>query len=199
MNDLEHNDAEQVPAADATDEAPETPGEDPRLENDRPSKRGLPPDFGPEERVLMIRPAFFRASPFKTVGLLMLGPVAGVLAYFIAPASQWSWALKVGLWVGAPAMLALVIWWLFVTKGRAIEITNKRTTERRGLLSRASVEVLHDHVRNINVDQSFYERVVGIGTVGIASSGQAGIEIQMRDLPGPDRIREIIDLYRPLD
>lgn len=173
--------------------------QDERLANDRPSKHGLPPDFGPEEQVMRIHPAFFRASPIKTISLALLGPIAGVIAYFIAQANQLTWAFQIIGIVGVPSMIVLSIWWLFVTKGRAIEITNKRTTERRGLFSRSLDEVLHDHVRNVTVDQSFYERIVGIGTVGIASSGQADIEIEMRDLPDPDRIREVIDLYRPLD
>lgn len=172
--------------------------QDPRLEDDRAAQQGLPPDFGPEERVLLVRPSFFRASPIKSLGLVLLGPVAAVLAYMIPEADKLTWALKVLGIVGVPAMVLLTVWWLFVVRGRAIEITNKRTVERRGLFSRSLDEVLHDHVRNINVEQSFYERIVNIGRVGIASSGQADIEIEMRDLPNPDRVREIIDLYRPL-
>jgi hypothetical protein len=57
---------------------------------------------------------------------------------------------------------------------------------------------MHDHVLNIQVKQSFIQRVFGIGSVGISSAGQEGIEIFMKDLPRPDDIKRTIDLYRPL-
>jgi hypothetical protein len=39
---------------------------------------------------------------------------------------------------------------------------------------------------------------MGIGEIGISSSGQSTVEVDMRDIPDPDAIREIIDQYRPL-
>jgi len=37
-----------------------------------------------------------------------------------------------------------------------------------------------------------------VGSIGISSSGQDGIEIQLGDLKNPNDIRKTIDLYRPL-
>jgi len=59
--------------------------------------------------------------------------------------------------------------------------------------------VLHEHIRNVTVSQSFYERVVGVGKIGIASSGSDRTEIEIKAMPGPQKIRGVIDLYRPLD
>ena len=80
----------------------------------------------------------------------------------------------------------------------ALEITNKRTIQRKGLFSRATSEVLHDHVRNIQVEQSFVDRVLRVGSVGISSSGQDGIEVLVRNMPSPKKIRSVIDKYRPM-
>jgi hypothetical protein len=40
--------------------------------------------------------------------------------------------------------------------------------------------------------------VLGIGNIGISSAGQEDFEIEVRDIPSPARLREVIDLYRPL-
>lgn len=180
-------------------ELAEEPSPEGRLENDRPSAAGYPPDSGPEQRVMFVRPVFFRASPLRTLGLLILPILAAVFAHWLVDEDT---KTRAALWTllvaGVLAYGTLLVWWLLVTKGRALELTNKRIIERRGLLSRSSDEVLHDHIRNIQVDQSFYQRIVKVGKLGVASSGQDRTEIQMDNLPDPDGIREVIDLYRPL-
>ena len=80
----------------------------------------------------------------------------------------------------------------------ALDITNKRSTEVRGLFSKATSEVLHDNIRNIQIAQSFWQRIWRVGTIGISSAGQDGVEIQVQDIPNPNKIREVIDLYRPI-
>jgi hypothetical protein len=88
--------------------------------------------------------------------------------------------------------------WKIKTLGAALEITNKRTVERRGLFSKATSEVVHDNIRNVQVDQTFWQRVWKVGALGLSSSGQDGIEIHMQHVPKPEEVRRIIDLYRPL-
>lgn len=172
---------------------------DERLKNDRPSKHGLPPDFGAEQSVLTIRPAFYRAKPVRSILLVMLPVVATAAAMYFPESGK----MRYGAWTllisAVVCWVPLTVWWFVATRGRGLEITNKRTIERRGLLSKSTDEVLHDHVRNVKVDQTFYHRVVRIGQIGIASSGSDQTEIVMEDLPNPNRVREIIDLYRPLD
>lgn len=171
-----------------------------RLKNDRPSKHGLPPDFGVEQSVMTVRPAFYRAKPVRSLLLVVLPVIATGASFYLAESgnrmSYAAWALMIGALV---CWVPLTVWWFVATRGRGLEITNKRTIERRGLLSKSTDEVLHDHVRNVKVDQTFYHRVVRIGQIGIASSGSDQTEIIMEDLPNPNRIRETIDLYRPLD
>jgi membrane protein YdbS with pleckstrin-like domain len=82
--------------------------------------------------------------------------------------------------------------------GERVHVTNKRTVLRTGLLSKRTTEVLHDHVRNIQVSQSFWNRVFDVGTLGISSAGQDGIEIVAQNIPRPEEVKRTIDLYRPL-
>lgn len=195
MEEREHTEAE----ADAVRE-PESGSVDERLKNDRPTKHGLPPDFGAEQAVLKIRPSFFRAKPVRVVALILMPVIAATVSTLVIEegSGAGTTALVLGI-AAAVCWIPLAVWWFITTRSKGLEITNKRTIERRGLLSKSTDEVLHDHVRNVKVDQSFYERVVRIGQIGIASSGSDDTEIIMEDLPNPQKIREIIDLYRPLD
>ena len=185
-----------IPGQPASDEAPSSPP----AARQHPEDLGLPPDSGPERQVLVVRPSLMRSRPLSFTAATLLGATGLVLAaiHLISPAS-------VPLWVAIIAVLALIgalgliIWWWVQTLSAALEITNKRTVAKRGLLSRSTSEVVHDNIRNVQVDQSFWERIWGIGTIGISSSGQDGIEIQMRKIPNPQKLRETIDLYRPLD
>lgn len=165
---------------------------------DRAVAAGLPPDAGPEQRVRMIRPAFLRGRPIEVVTWLVAPLAIAGLAMFMGGDRGGAWAGTTLFVVGPIALLGLAARWALVTLGCSLEISNKRTLERRGVFSRSVNEVLHDHIRNVQVRQSFYERLVNVGKLGIASSGADGIEIQVASLPDPHGLRKIIDLYRPL-
>jgi uncharacterized membrane protein YdbT with pleckstrin-like domain len=51
-------------------------------------------------------------------------------------------------------------------------------------------------VRNVQIYQSFGQRIFGVGSVAISSAGNEGIEIQVSGLPDPDKIKSIIDTHR---
>jgi hypothetical protein len=169
------------------------PGQD-----DRAAAAGYPPANGPEERVLVTRQAMFRARPLRFLLLLaLIVGGGGAAAYFWTlqpPRMPFTWG---GLGVAFLGLLAL-IWWKVMTLDRSLEITNKRTIERRGLFSRFTSEVRHQDIRNIQVTQSFFGRLMGVGRIGISSAGQDEIEIVADDIPQPDRVRGIIDLYRAM-
>lgn len=190
--------------------APEATGSSAQSESQRTSQSakaakiaelGLPPDSGPEQTVHKIYPAMFRAKPFKFLGLMMLVALGITGCVWGGLLGDHSTARSAALIAGALAALiglgALAVWKI-QTLGAAIEITNKRTVLRTGLLSKATSEVVHDNIRNVQVSQTFLQRLLGVGTLGLSSSGQDGIEIQIDNIPKPDHIRRIIDLYRPL-
>jgi uncharacterized membrane protein YdbT with pleckstrin-like domain len=94
--------------------------------------------------------------------------------------------------VGIPI---LVIWWL-KSSATTLTVTTRRTTLTHGLLSKHTSEVMHEHVRNIQVDQSALQRLFGVGRLAISSAGQAGMEIEIDGVPHPDAIESTIDRYR---
>lgn len=121
-----------------------------------------------EERVLYeASPAMFRNRPISFVLCCLLSVVV------------------VGL-------IILGIWYL-KTRATTLTVTNEQTTLRKGLLSKYTNDVFHSNVRNIIVRQSFFQRMMGVGYVGISSSGQSGIEIEVNGIPDPERVKQLID------
>jgi len=166
---------------------------------DRAAARGLPPDSGPEVRVMRARPSLLRSRPFTSL-VLGLGPLALALGVGAAMnANNADWQRFWYLFVGAPVLGWIILggWALLKGHSQCLIVTNKRTIHRTGLFSRSTSEVMHDHVRNVEINQSFLDRVFRVGHVGLSSAGQFDIEIAIDDIPNPGALREIIDLYRP--
>ena len=84
--------------------------------------------------------------------------------------------LAVVLCLVGVGLIILVVWYVKCL-GTTLTVTNEQTTLRRGILSKYTNDVFHENVRNIIVRQSFLQRMCGVGTIGISSAGQAGIEI----------------------
>ena len=164
---------------------------------DRAAEAGFPPDFGPEVRVQLVRRCWFRsrAIRFSFVVLIILAGVIGSISVLISDKSIFWLALSLPMALGGGGLLG---WWWFDRLGASIEITTKRTIMHLGIFSKSSSEVVHDNIRNIQIEKTFLQRLSNVGRLGISSSGQDGIEIQVNHLKDPDNLRKIIDLCRPL-
>jgi hypothetical protein len=158
--------------------------------------RTLPPDDGPEQEICMVHPAMFQAHPFRFLSILVLVVVGATVAIWAPTTERFGWLL----WPGLIAAVAGAVWWVAWYVGAhlwvKLEISNKRTIRKEGIIRRHTSEVLHDHVRNVEIRQSFLQRIMKVGYLGISSSGQDGIEIEVRDLPRPYELKSLIDEYR---
>lgn len=165
---------------------------------DRATAKGYPSPGGPEQTVIKARPEMFRAKPawFMAHIIVLLAGVGGV-GYF-TPSGNKNGVGQIGFGVvGLVALVSFLIWKVR-NMGTALEITTRRSIERVGLFSKFTSEILHEDVRNIQVTQSFRERLMGVGTIGISSAAQNEVELVAKDVRNPDRIREVIDAYRPM-
>ncbi|MGE3108199.1 MAG: PH domain-containing protein [Phycisphaerales bacterium] len=148
-----------------------------------------------EERLLYLRPAMFRARPgrFTLLGLIALAGL-GFAGYLLATTND-----RVGpLLCAIGSLLGIVplILWKFKSLDSSLEITSRRSVCYRGLFSKTTTEVRHEDIKNFQIDQTFQQRLFNVGSIGISSSGQDDIEIRVRDIPRPYRVREIIDRHR---
>jgi len=157
----------------------------------------------PERTLAIVRSAMFRAHPFWYV-LMVLLFLAGLLFTFAAPARVWklqpSW-----WWFGLVAMGAAVLWWLIwwgaPHRWVKLTITNKRTIRQEGIIMRRTSEVLHNHIRNVRIEQSFMQRLLGVGGIWIDSAGGSDdtpVEIQMNNVANPYGVKQVIDQHRRL-
>lgn len=89
-------------------------------------------------------------------------------------------------------LVILLVWWLR-SLGTTLTITTEQSTLRRGILSKYTNDVFHENVRNIQVGQTFLQRLLDVGYVGISSAGQAGVEIEVYGIPRPNQVKELID------
>jgi uncharacterized membrane protein YdbT with pleckstrin-like domain len=87
------------------------------------------------------------------------------------------------------------VWWLRC-KGTTLTVTSDRTRLRKGILSKSVTEVWHQDVRNVQLNQTFFQRIFSVGTLGISSAGQSGLEISVSGIPEPDRVKALIDQHR---
>jgi uncharacterized membrane protein YdbT with pleckstrin-like domain len=92
-------------------------------------------------------------------------------------------------------LVLLLVWWIQVL-GTTLTVTNEQTTLRKGILSKYTNDVFHSNVRNIQVRQSFLQRLFKVGWVGISSAGQSGLEIEINGIQDPEKVKEIIDDHR---
>ncbi len=142
----------------------------------------------PAEEVELFRenPAMFRNSPvqFTLISLLL---IAGIVAGIMYP--PWPF-------LACPVALGIfAVWWL-KCKGTLLVVTNEGTTIERGLLSKSTNELWHSDVRNVQIDQTFFQRIMKVGTVNVSSGAQADIEISVSGIPDPHKVHRIIEEQR---
>ncbi len=94
-------------------------------------------------------------------------------------------------------IVILGVWWVRC-KSTELTVTDLRTRLHRGWLSRSITEVWHRDVRNVQLSQSFFQRLFDTGRIGVSSAGQDGIEIDVSGLRNPDAIKGIIDEHRAI-
>ncbi len=188
-------DVNRIPAP-AGSEAPKAKPEP--VSEPKPTKADLPPDSGPERDICVVHPAMFRAHPFRYLALVGLFLVGLILAVGAGSESIWGWLRWPGILMVVGAIAWWVVWFVSAHLWVKLTISNKRTVRHEGIVRRHTSEVLHDHVRNVEIRQSFWQRLLKVGYVGISSSGQDGIEIEVRDIPRPYELKALIDEYRDM-
>jgi uncharacterized membrane protein YdbT with pleckstrin-like domain len=159
-----------------------------------------------EKTVMTVHPAMFRARPLKYVGLIagIIIGLAGML-YFGVPVEgsavdKWwrpiTLLLSIVFGIFAGASLISMIYWFVRTRNDSLTITDERTVWSRGILDRETSEVQHDDIRNIQIKQTFIDRILGVGRVAISSAGQDEMEIDIRDVPAPSQVADTVRSYQ---
>ncbi len=159
----------------------------------------LPDRSSAEINVCLVRPAMFRAHPFRflAVSFLIIGGFSLALWPQVSDRPP-NWILWPGLLIGLFGVGWWSMWWLATHWWIKLSVSNKRTIRQEGIVQRHTTEVLHDHVRSVDIQQTLLQRILNVGTVGIDSAGQDDVEIVIADIPDPYEVKKIIDRYRKM-
>jgi membrane protein YdbS with pleckstrin-like domain len=162
--------------------------------------------IAPQERTLWsAHPVVFRARPIQTLVLILVGTAAvGLMAMSFAGQSlagyrldetQMIGPLSLLMWVCVVTLLVIacvIVQWKLMSQFTTLTVTDDRTIYQKGIISRETSEVQHNDVRNIQLDQSFMQRMLNVGSLGISSAGQDELEIVAKDMSAPGTIIDCI-------
>lgn len=110
-------------------------------------------------------PSMFRNNPLGFILAILLIPVAvGIL---------------------------ILLWWYLQCKSTKLELVGNDLILERGLLSKARMELDIRRIRSVNVYQSFFNRIFGVGKISIFTAGD-NPEIEVAGLPEPHELRTLI-------
>ncbi len=169
----------------------------PQQAPDRAAQAGYPPAQGPEAPVMTVRPALARSRPlsfFLAIIILLAGAVGGIML------ASTGAGMPLALVCGGAAVVAIgiILYWKILSLSEGLKITTKRLVDTEGLFSKATSEVLHADIKNVQVRQTFWQRIWGVGTLAVSTAAENEDEIEIPGVPDPGKVRSIIDLYRPL-
>lgn len=75
-------------------------------------------------------------------------------------------------------------------------VTTKRIVVKTGLFSVRKTEIRIADVRGVETDRTFWQRLIGTGTVAVGTAATAAAEIHMLDVSNPQKVVDIINSIR---
>ena len=196
-------DVNRVPTAGLPADAAPLPVGKPLPEGVAPSRANATTAAAePERQITVVRQAMFRAHPlwYSLMAILILGGiVVAVLAKTTNQFANMPWLVWVGLAAAGLGLIWWLVWWAAPHRWIKLVITNKRTIRQEGIIVRKTSEVLHNHIRNVKIEQTFVQRLLGVGSLSIDSAGgdeHEMVEIQMNNVPRPYNVKQTLDQFR---
>jgi uncharacterized membrane protein YdbT with pleckstrin-like domain len=72
-------------------------------------------------------------------------------------------------------------------------VTDRRIIIRKGILSRKERAAHIDRVQNVNLSQTFFDRLFGVGTLDFDTAGTEDSDFKFLGIADPDQLRTRID------
>lgn len=87
--------------------------------------------------------------------------------------------------------ILILLWWFLMCKSTRLEVIGNDIVLTRGLLSKDTTEVDIARIRSVNVYQSFFNRMFGVGDIKIYTAGDEP-EIEVSGVPNPNEFRLLV-------
>jgi uncharacterized membrane protein YdbT with pleckstrin-like domain len=143
-------------------------------------------DLHPGEEILFDGHPSWRA----TLGFYVVGFVVAVIAGVVAGVAAGS---AIGVVVVLVALAIVLVVGFLRRLGTHYLVTTERLRIRRGILARRVQQTQLDRVQNVNTDQSFFERVLQIGTVDFDTAGTDDSDFTFRGIADPEQVVGAVD------
>lgn len=141
-----------------------------------------------EQMLLDVHPHWWFYGPaalFLSASLVITTFVLGKVSGFIETIVRY---LGVATIIVAAALLVVqVVKW----RTTYFVVTSQRLIDRQGVLARSGVEIPIRSVDNVNISQSIFERLLGVGKIEIESGGKEGHQV-IPYVTRPEEVQKII-------
>lgn len=100
----------------------------------------------------------------------------------------WHWFF---FWLIVPPIVAY-----FSRAATVLRVYPHRITLERGIISKCYQDFNPRDIRSIDVDQSFFQRLVGIGSITLSTSATVEASETLKSIPDPRGVRDLIIAQR---
>lgn len=90
-------------------------------------------------------------------------------------------------WLIIPPIIAY-----FRRASTVLRVYPGRITLERGLLSKSYQDFNPKDIRSIDIDQSFFQRLVGVGNLTLSTAATVDAAEELRSIPNPKGLRDLI-------
>jgi membrane protein YdbS with pleckstrin-like domain len=149
------------------------------------------PEPTPEKETMnyIARPAWL--NQWWQIGIMILMPFVLVLAYlkghqYFSPEN-----LRVVYVVCAGVFVYLIAVVIYRRYSWAYTIDSDTIESREGIIARKVKSIRIRDLRNINVNQTLFQRIVGVGDVEFSSAGGSGIEVTFLGVDDPLTVKAL--------
>jgi len=101
--------------------------------------------------------------------------------------------IAAGLLIFLPAIVLMILYRRFSWK---FTVSRENVESHQGIIGRNVKSIRLQDLRNVNVNQSFFQRIFGIGNIEFSSAGGAGIEVLFFGILDPMKLKRSIDKLR---
>ena len=90
-------------------------------------------------------------------------------------------------WLIVPPIIAY-----FRRAATVLRIYPHRITLERGLMSKSYQDINPRDIRSIDIDQSFFQRLVGVGNLTLSTAATVDAAEELHSIPSPNNVRDMI-------
>jgi uncharacterized membrane protein YdbT with pleckstrin-like domain len=138
-----------------------------------------------EEMVFEGHPSWRSVLTFYVSGIAIVAVAAAIGAL--------ASGAGLGIGLGAVVLALVIVVGLIKRQATRYVITSERLHIRHGILAKRTQETRVQRVQNVNTEQSFFERIMQVGTVDFDTAGTDDSEFKFVGVANPEEVVRAVD------